>query len=173
MVVWICGLSGSGKTTLGRVLQTQLKKAGLPAFLLDGDQFRWAVGDSLGHSPDDRTKNALRIARFCELLDAQDIHVICCAVTIPPMLQQSNRSTFSGYCEVFLEVSLQTVMNRDHKGLYAKCLRGELKNLPGVDMQYEPPVAPHLVLNNDKDAENLDDLGRQIMDLAFASTSFR
>ena len=41
---------------------------------------------------------------------------------------------------------MQTVIERDPKGLYKRALKGEIKNFTGVDQPYEAPEAPELTL---------------------------
>ncbi len=151
MLIWICGVSGSGKTTLGSALYGRLKPSMPNLFMLDGDDFRTAVGDSLGYTPADRVTNALRIARFSHLLDSQGVNVICCAVTLPPQVQALNREKCGSYCEIFLNVTRETVVRRDPKKLYRHFMEGTEQNLAGIDIDYQPPAAPHLVIDNNKD----------------------
>ena len=68
MVIWLIGLSGAGKTTIGKEVQKLWSLNGRKAVLVDGDSFREIMGDDLGHSMEDRRKNAGRISRFCKLL---------------------------------------------------------------------------------------------------------
>jgi adenylylsulfate kinase len=156
MLLWICGVSGSGKTTLGKALYARLKPSMPALFLLDGDDFRSAMGGDAGYSPDERKRNALRIARMCHLIENQGIHVITCAVTISPEAQELNRRQCKDYREIYIRVSKETLLRRDPKGLYHKCLNGELHDLPGFDTAYSPPREPHLVLDNDEDLPNRD-----------------
>lgn len=151
MLIWICGVSGAGKTTLGQGLYARLKPRLPGLFLLDGDDFRAAMGGELGYTPDERRKNALRIARLCNLLEKQGIHVICCAVTLPPEVQELNRSQCRDYLEIYLRVQKDTLLRRDPRGLYRKCASGEIRDLPGFDIAYVPPQRPHLILDNDED----------------------
>ncbi len=64
VVIWITGLSGAGKSTIARAAVALLKAEGTIPVLLDGDEFRAAVGDDLGHDPAGRLLNAYRLARF-------------------------------------------------------------------------------------------------------------
>jgi adenylylsulfate kinase-like enzyme len=52
------------------------------------------------------------------------------------------------FFEVYVECPLDTLVERDVKGLYKKALAGEIKNFTGVDDPYEPPLAPELVVNS-------------------------
>lgn len=167
MFLWICGVSGSGKTTLGKALYARLKPELPNIFMLDGDDFRQAVGDGLGYTQSDREINAMRIARFAHLLDAQDIHVICCAVTLPVQVQTLNRQRCRNYCEVFLDVTRETVVRRDPKRLYRGVLEGRQSNLAGFDISYSPPTSPHLRVDNNADDPRRDRLVRQVLEVAF------
>ena len=113
MIIWICGPSGAGKTTVGKALYDCMKPGMTNLFLLDGDQFRKAMANDLGYSSEDRLKNGLRIARFCQLLESQGINVICCAATIPPDVQKFNREIFREYYEILIEVPFDPLCKRD------------------------------------------------------------
>lgn len=51
------------------------------------------------------------------------------------------------FVEVFVDVPLETAIERDVKGLYLKALKGEIKNFTGVNDPYEPPLHPEVVVN--------------------------
>jgi bifunctional enzyme CysN/CysC len=50
------------------------------------------------------------------------------------------------FVEVFVDAPFDECARRDVKGLYAKALRGELKNFTGLDSPYEPPPNPEVHL---------------------------
>ncbi|HLF18609.1 MAG TPA: adenylyl-sulfate kinase [Candidatus Omnitrophota bacterium] len=149
MVIWIIGLSGAGKTTIGRKLRDRLAAMGRPVVFFDGDIFRNIMGDDLGHTIEERKKNAQRICRFCQYLEKQGIDVVFALLSLFPESQEWNRKNLSQYFEVYLDVSMDTVMKRDPKGLYKKALAGEITHVVGVDINFEPPLHPDLVVNND------------------------
>ena len=163
MVVWICGPSAAGKTTIGRNLYDHLKPSVGNLVLIDGDDFRRAMGDDLGYSTEDRRLNSVRIARFCHLLDAQDIHVICCAVTIHPEAQALSRKVLKNYHEVLISVSMDTLLRRDRKDIYRKALNGELADVVGVQIPYVPPVNPDLVIENDSDCSSFEPIVERLV----------
>ena len=43
------------------------------------------------------------------------------------------------FVEVFVDTPFEECARRDPKGLYAKALKGEIKNFTGVDSPYETP----------------------------------
>jgi adenylylsulfate kinase-like enzyme len=150
MVIWLCGLSGTGKSTLGGLVYDRLKPSTPNLVLLDGEDVRAVYGDEhLGHDAESRRRNSVRIAKLCHLLDRQGIHVICCAMTLAPEAQASNRERIAEYYEVVLQVSLPVLASRDPKGIYRRASRGELTDVAGVDLPYVPPADPHLVIDND------------------------
>ena len=53
------------------------------------------------------------------------------------------------FLELFVDVPLSVVQERDPKGLYAKVAAGELKGFTGVDDPYEAPEHPEIVLPTD------------------------
>ena len=63
----------------------------------------------------------------------------------------------SDYIEVYVKANLETVIQRDTKGLYKKALQGKLSNMIGLDsgVPYEEPIAPSIILDtNDDSIEN-------------------
>ena len=54
------------------------------------------------------------------------------------------------FMEVFMDVPLDVVQDRDPKGLYKKVAAGEIKGFTGVDAPYEPPIDPEIILPNYK-----------------------
>ena len=170
MIIWICGPSGAGKTTIGQALYDSLKKVLPNLFMLDGDQFRWAMNNDLGYSAEDRRQNSHRIAKICKLLELQNIHVICCGVTIHPEVQEYNRDAYEEYCEVLIETSFGTLLKRDVKGIYKRALAGEIKEVAGVDIEFLPPSDPHITINNDEDLILFDHIVGRITSYIGVST---
>jgi adenylylsulfate kinase-like enzyme len=48
---------------------------------------------------------------------------------------------------VYVSCDLETLKKRDTKGLYAKYAAGEIKNMVGIDLPYEVPSNPNIVVN--------------------------
>ena len=153
MVVWLIGLSGSGKTTLGQELYRLLKTDHPNTVFLDGDEIRAIFGDSLGHTVEDRRRNAERIMRLCDYLNRQGIHVVCAILSIFHESQRWNREHLQDYFEVSIEAPLEQLQARDAKGLYRAVACGDLKNVVGVDIPFPPPYQPDVVVRNDGSLE--------------------
>lgn len=163
MVVWIIGLSGAGKTTVGKILFEQLRQSDPNWVLLDGDTLRDVWGDAVGHSIEGRALNAHRISNLCKLLDCQGINVIATVLSIFPKWRDWNREQFSSYFEVFLDVDLETVVERDVKGIYNAALRGEEKNVVGIDIDFVRPKKSNLVLDSSGKSGTANELASKII----------
>jgi adenylylsulfate kinase-like enzyme len=165
MVIWMIGLSGSGKTTLSSLLYEQLKPR-LPNLVrLDGDVIRDVFSNDVDHTIEGRRKNAERLSHLSRMLAAQDIHVVAAVLSIFPEWQRWNRTHIAGYAEVYLKASLPTLLRRDTKNLYAPAIRGDIKNVVGVDIPFPEPASADLVLDNDPDREKFGEFIDKILAL--------
>ena len=54
--------------------------------------------------------------------------------------------------EVYINCGLRECKKRDVKGMYAKAMRGEIKDFTGVDAKYEKPENPDIIV----DTQNQD-----------------
>lgn len=165
MVIWLIGLSGSGKTTLGREVARQWKQQAPNTLLVDGDEVRRIFRQdtqATDYSLAGRRLNAERIFELCAWLDAQEINVVCSLLSIFPDLRTLNRTRFRHYYEVYLNPPMQTLIERDTKGLYRKALAGELRDMVGVDIPFPPPVGADLEIDTSQPAD-IAELARDIL----------
>ena len=65
-------------------------------------------------------------------------------------MRQSNRAMLPMYREVWVRCSLQTLVQRDAKGLYAKAERGDLSTLDSVFDAFDEPRSPHSIIDTDR-----------------------
>lgn len=147
-VYWFTGLSGAGKTTIGQLFYEKMKEKYLNTVFLDGDIMRKVFGDDLGYSEEERKKCAMRYSRLCAMLQEQGMNVICCTISMFDSVREWNRENIRNYKEIYVKVSMETLKDRDQKGLY----RGgteEHKEVVGIHMAIEEPKCPDLILEND------------------------
>jgi adenylylsulfate kinase len=163
IVVWITGLSGSGKSTIARTAAGIMRAQGVTPVVLDGDEFRAAVGDDLGHDHEGRLKNAYRLARFADYLARQDHIVLCATMSLFHEVRAWNRANAPRYLEVYVRVSLEKLIERDPKGLYARARGGLVSGVVGVDLPFSEPAAPDLVLDNEEPREHVVELAEQVV----------
>lgn len=154
MVIWITGLAGAGKTTIAEKVYKKLKKESSNTVLLDGDVFRNVFGEN-GYSRHERFKLAQKISNLCSFLSNQGINVVCATIGLFKEIHQLNRTQIKDYIEVYIDVSMEELIRRDKKGLYSGAISGEIKNVVGVDIEYDIPKKPELIIKNNK-FEGLD-----------------
>jgi len=147
MIIWLIGMSGSGKTTISKELYDALKPQSPNLVYLDGDDFREMFRNDVDHTIDGRRKNAERISHTCQLLDKQGIHVIASVLSIFPDWQAWNREHFQDYFEIFLDIPLDVLIQRDVKNLYARAESGRIPNVVGFDIPFPPPPNPDLTID--------------------------
>jgi len=158
MVIWLIGLSSSGKTTLGRYIYDLWKKNVPNTVLVDGDEIRSVFKHDKGSAPytiEGRRKNADRICNLCAWLDKQDINVVCCILSLFEESRRWNRINYSKYYEVYISVSMENLISRDNKNLYGPALRGETKDVVGVDIPFNAPDNPNYIFDNNTNGTDL------------------
>jgi len=146
--MWIIGLSGAGKTTLAKAVVDQARLEGRTVVLLDGDAVRDLFGNDLGHDLAGRRANADRICRLCAFFDEQGLDVVCAVLSIFPESRNWCRANLSAYFEVFLDAPLNQLIERDAKGIYGRFMRGEIREVAGLDMPFPHPETADLVISN-------------------------
>ena len=149
LTLWFTGLSGSGKSTIANMLDKRLFALGKHATLLDGDNVRHGLNRDLGFTESDRVENIRRVAEVARLMT--DAGLITMVSFISPFRADRNmaRERFpdGNFVEVFVDTPFEECAARDPKGLYAKALKGEIKNFTGVDSPYEAPESPDIHLH--------------------------
>lgn len=148
-VYWVTGLAGAGKTTIGNLLFQYLKKDHPNTIMFDGDALRQAFGNDLGYSREERLQCAMRYAKLCKLIVEQNIHVICCTISMFDEIREWNRSHIKNYTEVYIEVPVTILAERNQKNLYSDVKNGNTKDVVGMDLELQLPKNPDVLLFND------------------------
>jgi bifunctional enzyme CysN/CysC len=147
-VVWFTGLSGSGKSTIANLVEKRLSSLGKHTYILDGDNVRHGLNRDLGFTEEDRVENIRRVGEVAKLM--ADAGLIVLVSFISPFASERRmvRELLDDgeFLEIFVDTPFEECAKRDPKGLYAKALRGEIKNFTGVDSPYEAPEHPELHL---------------------------
>ena len=144
-VVWFTGLSGAGKSTIANALKAELTRRGRHSELLDGDEVRTHLSKGLGFSKEDRDTNIRRIGYVARLVARSDGVAITAAISPYREVRDEVRAQTPNFVEVFVHAPLDTLVERDVKGLYRKAIAGEIANFTGVSDPYEEPLHPEVV----------------------------
>lgn len=148
-VLWLTGLSGSGKTTIAEILEGELRSRGLKIERLDGDIVREGLTQDLGFSKEDRDKNIERVTFVAKLLSRNGVGCICSFISPYQEARDKARAETTNFVEIFVDASLDTVIERDVKGLYKKAISGEIENFTGISDPYETPEDPDIHVRTD------------------------
>ena len=150
--LWFTGLSGAGKSTISTLVEQELRRRGQHVELLDGDVVRTNLSKGLGFSKEDRDTNIRRIAFVADLLSRNGVGVITAAISPYREIRREARETMGDrFIEVYVKASVEACAERDVKGLYARALAGQITQFTGVSDPYEPPLAPEVVLDTDRE----------------------
>lgn len=152
---WLTGLSGAGKSTIGKQLYRLLRQEKDAVVLLDGDQMRAVFSKTTSYDMASRKELAYTYARLCKLLTDQGQDVVCATISMFQDVRDWNRAKIPNYREIYIEVSKQTLITRDQKQLYSRALAGEVKDVMGMDLEFQAPRNPDLVLANEGDQSPL------------------
>jgi adenylylsulfate kinase len=150
-VVWLTGLSGSGKTTIAILLEQELRDRGVPFVQrLDGDIVRSGICRDLGFSKEDRDENIRRVGYIAGLMSANGVATLVSFIS--PYREERNaaRQQCGNFVEVYVKCDIDTLVQRDVKGLYRKALDGEIPHFTGVSDPYEEPLHPELVIETSR-----------------------
>ena len=149
--IWLTGLPSAGKTTTANALAARLAARGTAYEILDGDAVRPVLSPELGYSRADRDANVARIGWVASRLAHHGVVVIAAVVSPFAGARNEVRARHAGearFFEVHIATPVEVCEVRDVKGLYARQKTGEVAGLTGIDDEYEPPLAPELVIDN-------------------------
>lgn len=158
-IIWLTGLPASGKTSIANALGQRLKQGGARVQVLDGDVIRQLNCGTIGYSREERDRHVLQVRNTAKMLADHGVIVIV-AVIAPYRETREALLKQAGVLEIFIDCPVEVCQARDPKGLYARALRGEIKNFTGVNDPYEAPLTPDLHLRTDQ--ESLEDSGEKL-----------
>ena len=151
-VVWFTGLSGAGKSTIAAALQSELARRGRSSELLDGDEVRTHLSKGLGFSKEDRDTNIRRIGYVARLIARSGGIAITAAISPYREVRNEMRGQTPNFVEVFVRCPLDTLVERDTKGLYRKAIVGEIANFTGVSDPYEEPLRAEVTCDTSEES---------------------
>ena len=99
-----------------------------------------------------RRSLAFQNARLCKLLTDQGIDVIICLIAMYEDCRKWNRENIEKYHEIYLRVDIGELIRRDQKQLYSRALRNEVADVVGINMPFEAPQNPDLIIDNNGQA---------------------
>lgn len=150
--IQMTGLSGAGKSTIAQGLKRRLEARGIEVEVVDGDDYRAHLCSDLGFSKKDRVENIRRLAFVAHKLSGPGRVAIIAAINPYEESRAHLRALSTKHMTVFIDARLETVVERDTKGLYKRAMLPEddpkhVPRLTGVSDPFEAPQAPDLVVD--------------------------
>lgn len=149
--LWFTGLPCSGKSAIADAVAAELRAKGRRVERLDGDVVRQDLTRDLGFSKKDRDENIRRVTFVAKLLSRNGVAVLTSFISPYREMRDRARRETTNFVEVYTKCPVEVCITRDVKGMYAKALRGEIKEFTGVSDPYEEPLAPEVLLETDKE----------------------
>jgi adenylylsulfate kinase len=157
-VVWFTGLPGCGKTTIAKEVKARLEERGIKVKVLELDEIRRVITPEPTYTDQEREVVYASLAYMAKLLSEAGTNVIVDATANQRRYRDRARTLIPDFAEVYVKASLAACIERERgrkavyspKGIYAKAGE-EDANVPGVNVAYEEPVDPGVVV----DAERL------------------
>jgi len=146
LVVWITGLSGSGKTEVAKIVTRDLRKRKFNTDHLDGETIR-DIFPRTGFSRNEVNRHIERVGLLASRLEKNGVFVVASFISPFGESREFVRSLCDNFVEIHLSTPLEYCEKIDYNNLYSRARRGEVKNLAGVDVEYEDPASPDLVLD--------------------------
>lgn len=147
-VYWITGLPGVGKRTLARTLAVHIRRQGRQVLEFDEGRLLNVLGGGVGRIADHRAASNI-YARLCNDIASNGHDVVIATVSMFHEVQKWNRQKIDHYYEIYLRSSTDTISTLHPKGLIAAGLARRIRNVPGVDLPIEEPVAPDILVDVD------------------------
>lgn len=149
-VVWLTGMNRAGKSTLAAQIASRLAAVGRKVELLDEDGEAAVLLSGLGSSKEDHAKAVARLGFVARAVLRAGGVAVCAALSPYRDAREQVRREVRRFVEVFVDCSMEKLQQRDPAGIYKRALAGEITQVPGVDVPYEPPVHADVTVHTDQ-----------------------
>jgi adenylylsulfate kinase len=153
--VWVTGLPSSGKSTLATALAAQLAARGVDVAVLESDALRRIFTPRPVYTEEERDVFYQAMAYVGRLLVEHGVAVIFDATANRRAYRDRARQSIPHFLEVHVDCPLADCMARDTKGIYRRAREGATRTLPGLQVVYEPPEQPDLVVPGNREDPEL------------------
>lgn len=149
-------MSGAGKTSLSDSVKIALENEGIPVEVIDADDIRTNVLKELGYTKEDRNDNIRRLAFLANKFSKHNIVTIIGAINPYDAVRSEVRTKYPKVFTVYINCDLETLIQRDTKGLYKKAMlpdghADKIYNLTGVNDPFEVPSELDLEIFTNKE----------------------
>lgn len=173
LIIWIEGLAGAGKSTTAKLLTQKLdelikqKVLSTKAVIsIDGDDYRSFTKN--GYDKESRIKGIEPKMHLCAMLAKQDFIVVCSSISLFKECYEQEKIICANagvnLCEVYISCEQSELIKRDQKGLYSAALAGEIKDVVGVDIDFDEPNADVAINGCDDVEKNVEKIIKKVIE---------
>lgn len=156
-VLWFTGLPGCGKTTITQRSQILLAERGIRSKILQLDEIRRVITPRPRYTEEERDIVYASLAYMAKLLSECGVNVMVDATANRRRYRDLARSLAPRFAEVYVIAPLETCITREAerraqfspKDIYKRA-ETERAAVPGVNVAYEEPLAPEIVVDSAK-----------------------
>ena len=167
--VWFTGLPGSGKTVIASRTAALLRKEGIDVKILQLDEIRRVLTPNPKYTDEERDIVYASLAYMAKLLTECGVNVFIDATANRRKYRDAARKIIPEFAEVFIRCPIEVCMEREAhrkaifspRDIYKKAaMLGAA--VPGVNVPYEEPLNPEIVIDSDKSTS--DESARKVAD---------
>ncbi len=157
--VWVTGLPGSGKSTVARDMALIMEEKGVRVKVLEMDEIRKVLTPHPAYSEEERSIVYAAIALMAKLLTDEGVNVIIDATANLKKYRDVAAKLIPMFGEIYVQCPIEICMEREatRKGghaphdIYKKGMAGQSSTVPGLNVPYEEPEHPIVVINTEKE----------------------
>ena len=149
--IWLTGLPASGKSTLASLLAQSIEKQGIRVQILDSDKLRQVLTPDPKYTAEEREWFYQTLVYIGSLLVRQDVNIIIAATAHKRNYREWGRQSYSNFLEIYVRCPLEVCIERDQKGIYSKAMTGATHSVPGIQVCYEVPESPAMIVDTELD----------------------
>jgi adenylylsulfate kinase len=132
-------------------LLQQIRDRGIEIVVLESDELRKKFATVARYDEQDRGYFYRSVAFIGQVLTDHGVSVIFDATANRRAYRETARQQIAHFLEVYIDCPLETCIQRDPKGIYRKAGQAEATSVPGLQVPYEPPESPDIVVRGDRD----------------------
>jgi len=160
--IWLTGLPGSGKSTIAERVAAALGVKGVVVEVLSMDRVRKKLSgtEKPEYKGSERDNSYHRLAELGSMMVKQGKNIIFDATAHKKEYRDYARSLIEKFKEVHIKCELDVAMQRESqrtdnpemRNLYKRAIAGarDIGELPGVNVPYEEPLYPELVIESNE-----------------------
>jgi len=157
--VWLTGIPGSGKSVISEALKKLLNNNGIDIYILRMDEVRNYVTPDPKYSDEERQLIYNAFAYMAKLLVEHGVNVIMDATGNLRKYRELALKIIPNFFQIYLKCPLDVAIKRETnrkdtkkapENIYKKALEGKAETVPGLQIEYEEPLHPDLIINTNK-----------------------